>query len=293
MRLMLQTTSSGWGLLGLAFWPALLIGVLERRSRPLALWAAATYLLIAFFPVSLRGGYQPYPHFHGRHILPACVPFALCLACGLGALLARTRRAAPAVLSAVAILLVAFENPRELRGFRDRPTSRIGHGILQLAAHDIWPEEKPIFMTPSTYWRYRILFPPPLRERLRVAVADGSPDWWKHVAPGIDQLRQPLPGPTSACLVGSPRQLSGLDESWDYGVMLPKPTTAWLEADWIGIRPIKGRLLAYSNPGVPRSGALAVARGVIVSAFHTGEHFEAPCGFPAPRWTAKLDQQGY
>lgn len=282
MSLMLQTTSSGWGLIGLAFWPAVIAGLFFARSRALSLWALATYLLIAFFPVRLQGGYQPYPHFHGRHILSACVPFSLCLASLASMAIThlehfRKRHApnmktdgesrfsfAPWAFVGLGIIAATQWNPRELGGFRDRPTGRVGEAIRVLATQDIWPPDKPIFLTPSTYWRYRIFFPPHLHARLRIAVSDGAPDWWRHVAPGIELRSNPLPLPGNAILVGTPTQLNGKPESWDYGVAFPETILRWKSEPGIAVGAGQ-QILALSGNGLPATEALVVAVGVIRS----------------------------
>lgn len=282
MSLMLQTTSSGWGLLGLTFWPAVIAGLFFARLRALSLWALATYLLIAFFPVRFQGGYQPYPHFHGRHILSACLPFSLCLAALVSMAIGRFGlsciRHVPGMenghlsrLSVASWFVVAFGvvaaaqwNPRELNGFRDRPTGRVGEAMRVLATQDIWPPDKPIFLTPSTYWRYRIFFPPHLQARLRIAVTDDAPDWWRHVAPGIEFRSNPLPIPGNAILVGTPTQLNGKPETWDYGVAFPETILGWKSEPGIAVGAGQ-QILAVSGNGLPTTEALVVAVGVIRS----------------------------
>jgi 4-amino-4-deoxy-L-arabinose transferase-like glycosyltransferase len=237
MTLLMYPSVSGWGWLGVAFWPAVLASFLYGgAARCMALWAAGTFLLIAFAPVSLAGGYQPYPLFHGRHILPACIPFALCLAFVVSWIVARIEAARPASVwiprlwPALAALVVAlsFANPHELRGFRDRPTGRVGSAIREFIAATDWNPSLPIYMTPSSYWRYRILFPESLRARLRVAAASDAPDWWRDVTPDIAARQGSLPVPDAAYLLVTPAQLAGDMESWDYGVGLPaEELTMW------------------------------------------------------------------
>jgi len=289
MTLLLHTSTSGWGILGAFFWPAVLATFLfNRAGRGLAIWGAATYLLVAFMPVSLAQGYQPYPIFHGRHILPACVPFGLCLAwsvrwlvtlltqlslrvrrtpfaggrgadcvayegrrygtgsrrAGITVLIAPPTmgdatwpvantpgsdwRAKPAlhigsgVVVAVLVVGASLANPRELNGFRDRPTGRVGAAIRQIIASREWSEDRPIVMTPSTYWRYRILFPEPLRSRLRVAADPDAPAWWRDTTVDIVGRSGPLPAPDRTYLIATPRQLAGEAEPWDYDVTLPR-----------------------------------------------------------------------
>jgi hypothetical protein len=65
ITLLMYPSVSGWGWLGAAFWPSVLLSFLYGgAARCMAVWAATTFLLIAFAPVSLAGGYQPYPLFH-------------------------------------------------------------------------------------------------------------------------------------------------------------------------------------------------------------------------------------
>jgi hypothetical protein len=116
---------------------------------------------------------------------------------------------------------LSFANPHELRGFRDRPTGRVGAAIREFIAATDWGPHVPIYMTPSTYWRYRILFPENLCAQLRVAAAEEAPDWWRKVTPDIAARYAALPGPESGYLLVTPVQLAGAAESWDYGVGLP------------------------------------------------------------------------
>jgi hypothetical protein len=270
LGLLFEVRTSGWGWFGVAFWPVMVMGLFFRGTvRCLVLWATGTYLLIAFFPMSLEEGYRPYPLFHGRHILPACIPFALCLAylgcaliVGIEWILQRFvdrrpaaahrqfvtpdeegqdgRKFAPSILwsaAALSVVMLGILNPRELSGFRDRPTGRFGMAVQKLVEDGIWDDGKAIFMTPSTYWRYRILFPEALRSRLRVAVAEGAPDWWRDVTPDIAARLAPLRGPENAHLVATPIQFAGFAENWDYGVALPREALAvWKDASWLGVR---------------------------------------------------------
>ncbi len=233
LTLLLHPSVSGWGALGALFWPAVFFtGLLNRAGRSLAIWAAATYLLVAFLPVSLEDGYQPYPIFHGRHILPACVPFALCLAwlmrCGSTIVLGEswTVRAGP--VWAAVIVAMGFVNPRELSGFRDRPTGRLGAAITQIIEATDWDADRPIVISPSMYWRYRILFPESLKSRLRVAADPEAPTWWRHTTSDVVARSGPLPPPDRAYLIATPYQLEGKAEPWDYDVTLPpNELSAW------------------------------------------------------------------
>ena len=239
LTMLFHPTASGWGLIALAFWPAALIVLSVNRSgRGIAAWAVASYLLIAYVPVSFKNGPHPLPIFHGRHVLVACIPFALCLAwlarsTGDRLLSGRlVRHGWPIVFGSVVAL--AYVNPRELSGFRDRPTSRVGQAIEQVIATTTWNDEREIFMPASLYLRYRILFPPRLRARLRVAVDDGSPPWWRDAAVGIRSRHKPLPPPEDAYLLATPTQLRGETEFWDYGVGLPQDDLdAWRLAPMI------------------------------------------------------------
>jgi hypothetical protein len=228
-------STSGWGVLAIPFWPiVLLVALLDRSARVLAAWAVAAFVLVAFVPVSFAAGARAYPIFHGRHILPACVPFALCLAwcvCRAGKALLRPRwRSSAWALAAVAVVALALVDGRALNGFRDRDTSRVGRAIAQMIP-SIPDDGRDIFMTPSMYWRFRALFPDALRGRLRVAASEDAPTWWRHVCPDIAKRARPLPGPNEAYLVATPRQLRGEAEHWDYGVPLPSEGLAsWGES---------------------------------------------------------------
>ena len=115
-----------------------------------------------------------------------------------------------------------------MNGFRDRATSRIGIAISQIAATTKWDHDRNIFMAPSLYWRYRILFPQELRLRLRVAADGEAPTWWRDTCADIASRSAPLPPPGDAYLIATPRQLHGEAEQWDYGVGLPRERlSAW------------------------------------------------------------------
>ncbi len=221
-----RASTSGWGILGIVFWPMLaLAALLDRRSRPLVAWAVATYILVAFVPLSFKDGARPYPIFHGRHVLPACIPFAFCVAWAVhqaieGACKRHWEARSWPVVVAVVVAL-ALVTRRELNGFRDRATSRVGVAITELIRTTILDTNRPIFMTPSTYWRFRLLFPPELRDRLRVATDNEAPSWWRRTCPDIVSRLQTLPAPGDAYLIATPRQLQCEPEPWDYGVSLP------------------------------------------------------------------------
>jgi 4-amino-4-deoxy-L-arabinose transferase-like glycosyltransferase len=253
LTMLLHPTSSGWGWIGVVFWPVV-VGVLlfNAPGRALAAWAIATYLLVAVVPVSLKEGTHVYPIFHGRHILPACVPFALCLAwmvrrgAGIAMNAAWIERGWPAVLAALAAL--AFANPRELNGFRDRATSRIGVAVSQIAATTQWDHDRDIFMAPSLYWRFRVLFPQELRSRLRVAADGEAPRWWRDTCADITSRSAPLPPPGDAYLIATPRQLRGETEPWDYGVGLPRERLS----AWQAVEP-RTRMSRFADKTIRRS----------------------------------------
>lgn len=244
---LLRASTSGWGTLGLTFWPVMMAALFVARLRVLAVWGLATYLGVAFMPVDFENGLKINPVFHGRHILTACIPFVVCLAwflyraadCIANRLTSTSDRqhvAAPAIVpvgsgrkalimhSCLVGLIVgsALYDRHSLNGFCDRDMRRIGTAISQTVYSTAWDGDKPIFMAPSLYWRYRILFPLPLRERLRVAVEPSSPDWWRNVCPGIAKRAASLPGPDQAYLLATPRQLQGGTEHFDYDVSLPR-----------------------------------------------------------------------
>ncbi len=234
---MLESTTFGWGMISVVFWPAVLIVVaINRRGRWVGIWALAAYLLLAFLPVNFRNGPQPYPVFEGRNDLLACIPFALCLAWsvrrGMAMLLNPViiRRSWPAVMAI--IVMLAYANPHELSGFRNRETQRVARAVEQIATFiQSQPNEHgyKIFMPPSLYRRHRILFPAELRPRLRVAVSNQSPSWWQQATVDIASRAEPLPSPSQAYLIATPLQWQGQPESWDYGVHLPeKEMQPWL-----------------------------------------------------------------
>jgi len=233
--------ASGWGWLAVAFWPAaLLVLAADRRMSPFALWAIAGYLLVAFLPVSFRHGLRPYPSFVGRNILFLCVPFALCLAAATQRLIATRFRLARSHAGwpvwMLSIVAVSYAVPDDLSTFRDRPTSRIGVAITRLIQDDTLDEAAEIHMTPSMYWRFRVLFPPELRERLRVSTQGNAPDWWRDTT--IDIVARHVTGapPADAVLLATPLQLAGDAERWDYGVGLePAALAVWHRAANLGV----------------------------------------------------------
>ena len=268
-----RQSTSGWGVIAIPFWWILLCAALfDRPARALVAWAFATFALVAFVPVSFKNGAQAYPIFHGRHILPACVPFALCLAwiiCRAGEATlgpAGRRRALPIAMTV--IVAIAYVETRSLNGFRDRETSRVGAAAGQMIP-SIPDDGRRIFMTPSMYWRFRVLFPPELRSRLRVAAAEGAPAWWKDACVDIAARREVLPSPHDAYLIATPRQLRGDAEQWDYGVSLPPADLT----PWQAVRPISTFVRGADKRIRPASGLNDPLETVLVLA---GEGGKAP-----------------
>jgi len=198
---------------------------LQKNKRIVALWGIAVYLLIAFLPISFKNGIHPYPHFHGRHILVAAIPFTLCTAWLLYCVLRFTIRPAwiqrgwPVMM--IVVFAFMYNTTQDVSGFRYRQTARIGQAISQAIQNGSLDESRDIFMTPSMYWRYRVLFPPAHQSCLRVAVDADAPDWWFDVTSDIAERWEPLPPPGLAVLITTPEQLQGNPEFFDYGVTLP------------------------------------------------------------------------
>lgn len=233
LALPLRPAESGWGLLGAAFWPVMIGSlVLGSRARILAAWGLLAYLSVAFMPVSSADGFQPMPIFHGRHVLTATIPFALCLGNvihGVAAAIARRRIRAPDALLArawpaviVAAMCLFATSRRDLNGFQDRDTRRVGLGIRALLRDPGLPDTGDIVMTASMYWRFGILFPAEHRPRLRVAVPANAPDWWRTTVPGIEARTYTAKADDRATLLATPRQLLGEPEPWDYACPLPR-----------------------------------------------------------------------
>lgn len=229
----------GWGVLGALFWPSLgLAALCDRRARVLAGWAAAAFLLIAFAPVSCRDGYRPFPTFDGRHNLALSIPFALCLSLVIRAAMKRRlddKAARTGWLAVTLVIIASLVVPKcAVSGFANRDTSRFASAIRDAIARGALDGDKPIFLTASAFWRFRILFPEPMRARLRVAVEDQSPDWWRTACRGILERQTDLPAPGHALLLVTPGQLDGAAEHWDYGVTLPSEALA----SWRGQEPL-------------------------------------------------------
>jgi len=236
LTMILHPDTSGFGKLGMLFWPVVLaVLVFCPRGRCMAVWALATYLIVSFAPVNFKYGPKPYHAVYGRQILVACIPFALCFAW-------LSRRTAELVfhpswvqrgwpVAFAAIVAIAYADPSELSGFLHRPTQRVGVALQQIIAATDWDDEREIFVPASIYWRHRILFPDELRPRLRVAVDESAPRWWRHVSVDIVSRTAPLPGQNHAYLIATPTQLRGELEGWDYGVGLPRSElAAWQDA---------------------------------------------------------------
>jgi hypothetical protein len=223
----LRTAQSGWGLIGMLFWPATLgVLLLDRRGRGIAAWAIATYLLVAFAPVSLKNGPRLFPWFDGRNILVVCVPFALCLAWVLHRLSVLALRPVvvrgvwPVLLAGV-VLCSGVDRVRLNRtlGFHQQDLAR---AIERLVDATQWDNQREIFMPPSLYWRYRVLFPADLRSRLRVAADKDAPPWWRDTTVDMISRWKSLPPPGEAYLAVTPAQLNSQGHVWDYGVTLPR-----------------------------------------------------------------------
>ena len=265
MTMALHPSLSGWGKIGMLFLPAAaIVLVVNRRGRPLAAWALFTYLVVAFMPVSFNNGPQPFPNFHGRHILTTCIPFALCLAwlihraAGLVLQPVWIRSTWPAFFAGIVVLCLATDTANS--GFRDRPTQRICRAIERMIASDAFGDDGEIFMTPGMYWRYRILFPPDLQFRLRVSTAEDAPDWWRHACVDIASRFSPLPPPHRAYLLTTLSQLAGQPEFWDYGVGLPiSGLAAWQDVTpVISISRLEDKTVAPTPAGSPRGRPLLV-----------------------------------
>ncbi len=241
MTFLLHPMESGWGWLALAFWPAAIyVLISDKRGRPFAIWAIGAYLLVAFFPVSFSRGVRPYPSFVGRNILFVCVPFALCVSATVFRLatIVRPQRVIQSTwpVTLGLILGVAYANAYELRNFRNRLTSRIGTAMTRLIADGTLDNAPEIHMTASMYWRFRVLFPEPLRSRLRVSTDDTTPKWWRATTTDIvDRQVAGVPA-SSAMLVATPTQLSGEPERWDYGVALAtRSIESWKQSMHVGV----------------------------------------------------------
>ncbi len=237
LTMLFRPVASGWGKIAILFWPAACFALLKPRGRGIALWAIGAYVPFALMPVRLKNGPQPYPFFDGRAVLTTCIPFALCLAWTIRQVARLAFRPAwvrPGSFVAIVVLAaVTCADWPMLNGFRNRATSRIGLAIQQVIAATEWNDDSDIFVSPSLYLRYRILFPPELRDRLWVAVDDEAPRWWRDAAVDIVSRAKALPPPDHAYLLVTPAQAKGEFEWWDYGVSLPRDV---LE-NWRGIPP--------------------------------------------------------
>lgn len=218
---------SGWGVWGVLFWPAMLSTIwMGRRARLLAFAAAILFSILSLVPVKFSSGLYPFVFFNGRHALFLMIPFALIagrLLMSLAARIADQEWAARwAPISAILLLACGRFGPQGVEGFKNRPLRRIGVAIQEVAAAIPLSEHRPIFMPASLYLRYRILFPARLRERLRVAVDEQSPNWWRDATADVAKRRETLPPPSEALLLATPKQMRGEAEDWDYGVTLPR-----------------------------------------------------------------------
>ena len=260
LTMLFRPAASGWGKVAILFWPAAGLALLKSRGRSIALWAIGAYVLIALIPVRLKNGPQPYPFFDGRAVLTTCVPFALCLAWTIRQAAQRAFRPAwvrPGSFAAIVVMaIVTCTDWSSLNGFRSRATSRVGLAIRQVIVATEWNDDTNIFLSPSLYLRHRILFPAKLRDRLRVAVDNEAPQWWRDAVVDIGARAKALPPPNDAYLLATPTQAKGELEWWDYGVGLPRDA---LE-DWRGISPrvqvarFKDKTIGLTGPGHRDSG---------------------------------------
>jgi hypothetical protein len=263
LTMLFDPARSGWGWAGAIFWPAALLACVHRNGRVLAFWAATSYLLVAFVPVSFKSGWHPYPQFDGRHALLAAIPFALCLGFAIRWSTRVVRRpiVAQCLLSAAAVVIVlaSYARPNDLNGFRYRPTAQLARGIERIIAMEAW-DDREVFMSPSMYKRYHILFPATLRERLRVATDARARDWWRYAAVNIEARQKPLPKPGHAYLLVTPRQLRGEAEFWDYGVPLPAvDLVAWQSVPpSIQLSRLPDKSVTAVPPGAPRGKPLLI-----------------------------------
>ena len=257
LTMLFRPSLSGWGTIAVLFVPAVLITpLLNKRGRVVAAWAAGTYLFIAIAPVTYNHHWHPFHTFDGRHVLVACIPFALCFAwttCRVVAFLstpAWIRRGWPIALLGLAWL--SQVDAGTIRGFRDRETQRCGRAIEELIASQNWEDNRDIFLPVSLYVRHRVLFPKELRTRLRVVVDDSAPDWWRTASVDIESRARPMPKPSEAYLIATPKQLNGGLEFWDYGVGLPRDGLI----AWQKIAP-RARIIRYADKTIAPQGSRA------------------------------------
>jgi len=131
----------------------------------------------------------------------------------------------------IAILAVSNIDRYRLNKLGCFRQQQVAKAIRRIVARVDFDDEFPIFTTPSIYWRYRVLFPKPLRTRLRVAADVDAPRWWRDVFYDIQRRWEPLPQPGRAYLLATPEHLNGQSLYWDYGVGLPKRELAeWNKA---------------------------------------------------------------
>ncbi|MBI1825375.1 MAG: glycosyltransferase family 39 protein [Planctomycetes bacterium] len=218
--------TSGWGWIGIAFLPVVGLAILRKgKMRALGAWALATFVLVAFVPVSFKDGAQPYPVFHGRHILSACVPFSLCAARILNrscvALLQDSTLHKFWFVPASAAVAMSLTPASGLKKFRDRQTAHVCEAANMAISHTVLDKTSPIFVTPSVYWRCRVALPEEVQSRLRVAADESSPNWWRQTTGEINSRLEKLLPPSQAYLMATPKELLGEAEAWEYGVRLP------------------------------------------------------------------------
>lgn len=251
--LFLHPKLSGWGWLAILYWPtAFFVLFTDRRGRPFAITAIVAYLLVAFFPVSLKYGYQTYPFFDGRNLLFLCVPFALCMAATthriFNTMISERKLQTYGPVFLAVIVAVAYIIPFELRAFRDRPTSRIGSAITKLIHEGALDHQTEIHMTASMYWRFRLLFPPEIRDCLRVSTDDNAPTWWRQTTVDIEYRQVNTSPPDHAILLATPAQFSGNTEFWDYGVGLAKKAVpVWQNAEMVATVNRNGEIYSDDN----------------------------------------------
>ncbi|MHC5109743.1 MAG: ArnT family glycosyltransferase [Planctomycetota bacterium] len=249
-RLMMpyRLDDSTWGVMGMFFLPATVAAlVCDRRAQGLGLWTLATFLGVGFVPISFDGGIHVFPpgFFDGVNLLVLCVPMSLCTAWAVNqlarrpALPRRLWNAWPVGL--IVVMMVAHQDRLRCNRSRTLPQQEIGRAIETIIASDSFAAGRaaagePIYMLPSIYWRYRILFPEPLRSRLRVVASSADPDWWLTASADMQDRWEELPNPPRGYLLATPEQISGEGHYWDYGVGMPRDRLpAWQEVPTVGV----------------------------------------------------------
>ncbi|MGB0715570.1 MAG: ArnT family glycosyltransferase [Phycisphaerae bacterium] len=235
----LHAEFSGLGWFGWLALPAVAWSMMvDRRAKPFALWFAVTFLGVGFIPISMQNGIHVFPpgFFDGVNLMVLCVPMSLCCAWLMFRVMSIVRSHAwlgqrtfvrrwPVFV--MAVLVISCWNRWHYNSRSRLPQQELAVAMIRLTEETAFRDEEPIYLLPSLYWRYRLMFPESLRDRLRVVADRNAPNWWKTACPDMTDRHVELPITPTGYLIATPSQLYAEGHYWDYGVGFPGEVAAW------------------------------------------------------------------